>query len=156
MWLKTRISYYCRTWTRGVPDGKIVCVCHDIERGFGHVETDPDLAALADKTGPNNLLKMLRIENELGVKATYNVVGCFMNEVRAIIEADGHCVAFHSYDHKINTDQLAYCREIDYRIKGYRATQSKITAELTDENLCFHNFEWLASSAYSLRIVLPS
>ena len=100
---------------------------------------------------------MLRIENELGVKATYNVVGSFMNEVRATIEADGHCIAFHSYDHKINTDQLPNCREVDYRIKGYRATQSKITAELTDENLCFHNFEWLAQLCVFAGVrVLPS
>ncbi len=134
---------------------KIICVCHDIEREYGHVEADPDFATLAHKNGPNNLLQMLRIENELGVKATYNVVGSFMNEVRATIEADGHCIAFHSYDHKINTDQLPNCREVDYRIKGYRATQSKITAELTDENLCFHNFEWLASSAYSLGFSSP-
>ena len=39
---------------------------------------------------------------------------------------------------------------IDYRIKGYRPAQSRITAELTDANLAFHNFEWLASSRYSL------
>ena len=136
-------------------NGKIVCVCHDIEGGFGHVETDADFAALADKTSPHNLRQMLRIENELGVKATYNVLGCLMKEVRATIEADGHCVAFHSYDHKINTDQLPSCREIDYRIKGYRPPQSKITAELTDANLCFHNFEWLASSTHSLGISSP-
>jgi len=47
-------------------------------------------------------------------------------------------------------DQLGRCRAVDYRLKGYRTPQSKITAELTDENLCFHNFDWLASSAHSL------
>ena len=67
---------------------------------------------------------MLRIENELGVKATYNVVGSCMNEVRATIEGDGHCIAFHSYDHKINTDQLPNCREVDYN-KGLQNTAVK-------------------------------
>ena len=30
-----------------------------------------------------------------------------------------------------------------------------ITRELTDANLCFHNFEWLASSGESLRLQEP-
>jgi hypothetical protein len=134
---------------------KTICLCHDIERGFGHVETDPSFAAFADKVSRNNLREMLRIEKELDVEATYNVLGCFMNEVRTRIAQDGHCVAFHSYDHKINKDQLSDCRQADYRLKGYRPPQSKITAELTDANLCFHNFEWLASSSHSLGISSP-
>lgn len=135
--------------------GKTICLCHDIERGCGHLETDPSFAALADKTSPNNLQEMLRIERELDLKATYNVLGCLFDHVRTAIEGDGHCVAFHSYDHRIHTDQLPNCRQVDYRIKGYRPPQSKITPELTDENLCFHNFEWLASSAHSLNITCP-
>jgi hypothetical protein len=39
---------------------------------------------------------------------------------------------------------------VDYRIRGYRPPQSKWTAELTEERLCFHNFEWLATSQYAL------
>ncbi len=31
-----------------------------------------------------------------------------------------------------------------------------ITGELTDENLCHHNFEWLASSATSLGTEMPA
>ena len=41
--------------------------------------------------------------------------------------------------------QLPRCREVDYRIKGYRPPRSQITPELSDRNLLFHNFEWLAS-----------
>jgi hypothetical protein len=51
--------------------------------------------------------------------------------------------------------QLNKCRQVDYRIKGYRPPQSKITAELSDDNLCFHNFEWLANSVYSLKVKQP-
>jgi hypothetical protein len=134
---------------------KTICLCHDIERGFGHTETDPSFAVFADKTSQHNLQEMLRIEKELDVKATYNVLGCLVNEVRTAIERDGHCLAFHSFDHKIDADQLPACRQIDYRTKGFRPPQSKITSELTDENLCFHNFEWLASSAFSLGITSP-
>src|SRR5262249_49876973 len=36
-----------------------------------------------------------------------------------------------------------------------RPPQSKLTAELSDANLLFHNFEWLASSKYSLGITAP-
>jgi hypothetical protein len=138
-----------------LPTEKTICLCHDVERGFGHVEIDSSFAASADQTSPNNLQEMLRIEKELDLKATYNVLGCLFAEVREMIERHGHCVAFHSYDHKISADQLPACRRMDYRIKGYRPPQSKITPELTDENLCFHNFEWLASSAFSLGISSP-
>ena len=50
---------------------------------------------------------------------------------------------------------LEKCRQVDYRIKGYRAPMSMITADLNDPDLCFHNFEWLASSRTSLGIDLP-
>ena len=87
---------------------------------------------------------MLAIEKEAGIKATYNVVGYLMKSVRDLIEKDGHCIAFHSFDHDISQPQLERCREVDYRVKGYRPPQSKLTDELTDENLCQRNFEWLA------------
>ncbi|MGH8005394.1 MAG: hypothetical protein ACREQ3_00095 [Candidatus Binatia bacterium] len=134
---------------------KTICVCHDIERGLGHRDVDPAFAKFANETSPNSLEEMLRIENEAGVKATYNVLGCFFNEIRQRVEKDGHCIAFHSYDHNVNADQLAECRQIDYRIKGYRPAQSIITSELSDEYLCFRNFEWLASSASSLGMIFP-
>jgi hypothetical protein len=37
------------------------------------------------------------------------------------------------------------------RVRGYRPPRSRLTAELTDYNLTFFEFEWLASSAGSLR-----
>ena len=137
---------------------KVICVCHDVEKGMGHVDSDPEFAISADATSVENLDRMLSIERQLGVKATYSVVGKLVPDLRKRIEEDGHCLAFHSYDHRIGLsncktpteDQLGRCRAVDYRLKGYRTPQSKITAELTDENLCFHNFEWLASSAHSL------
>jgi hypothetical protein len=136
---------------------KTICLCHDVERGYGHLDTDPAFAQLASETAPQGLDTMLRIEKQLGVKATYNVLGLILLEIREKIEGDGHCIGFHSYDHQDleHSPQLPPCRRVDYRIKGYRPPQSKITAELSDENLCFHNFEWLASSAYSLQIRAP-
>ena len=53
-------------------------------------------------------------------------------------------------------DQITGCREIDYRIRGYRPPQSRITRELNDANLCWHNFEWLASSTHSLGLETPA
>ena len=166
-----------------IKNEKSICICHDIERGLGHIDSDPYFAKYANKTSPNMLEKMLLIEKEMEVKATYNVLGCLFNEVRERIEKDGHCISFHSYDHTIKNrrsnlskynkffklifenilrstrndycGQLAKCRELDYRIKGYRTPQSKITPELSDEALCYHNFEWLASSAYSFKMKLP-
>ena len=134
---------------------KTICVCHDVERGIGHLESDPAFAASAENSSRTDLWKIVEIEEKLGVRATYNILGCFLDEVRSGIEQARHCLAFHSYDHKLTTEQLAGCRKVDYRIKGYRPPQSKITAELTHQNLCFHNFEWLASSELSLGIDAP-
>ena len=134
---------------------KTICLCHDVERGFGHLEADPDFAVLAAEQSANHLREILTIEKQLAIKATYNVLGRLLDETRTPIEQDGHCIAFHSFDHNIHADQLSNCRQVDYRIKGYRPPQSKITPELSDENLCFHNFEWLASSDYSLEISSP-
>jgi hypothetical protein len=163
---------------------KTICVCHDIERGRGHVGIDAALAQSADQLADQHLDEMLKIEREMEVKATYNVLGCLFNEVRDRIESDGHCFGFHSYDHTIeapgpfskwyhrlavrvlrragssahhrHAPQLDRLREIDYRIKGYRPPRSRISAEISDERLCYHNFEWLASSAHSLGIRSPT
>src|SRR5262249_41953828 len=158
-----------------------ICLCHEVERGFGHLDVDPAFAKQADETGIANLDQMLAIESELKVKATYSLVGVLFPEARKKVEREGHCLAFHSYDHTIaanggsarglvnrikafkhgsstsNRDngQLAKCRDLDYRIKGYRPPQSKITPELSDKNLLFHNFEWLAGASYYMKTRSP-
>jgi hypothetical protein len=132
----------------------VVAVCHDVEHGYGHLDVDPDLAREADLHGRRRLEAMLAIEDNEGLSATYNVVGKIMDEVQADLRDTSHCVAFHSYDHRV-PDQLAECREVDYRIKGYRTPRSLIPPTLTDEALAFHNFEWLASSAWSLGFDAP-
>jgi len=168
--------------TEPIPAEKSICVCHDIERGWGHTRLDPELAVHANRAAPTQLEQMLAIEQSVGVRVTYNVLGCFFDEVRNGIERRGHCIAFHSFDHRISkfwplpkvrekllkalpaviasrhnpvSDQLAQVRAIDYRVKGYRPAQSRLTGELSDRRLCFHNFEWLASSAYSLGHRVP-
>lgn len=154
--------------------GKTICITHDIERGLGHVIEDPPFSTKIHEPAEAYLEEMLQIEKTVGIRGTYNVVGSFMDEVRERIEREGHAVGFHSYDHRIKSDkelipqrkhfkkalskgkriwpenQLAFCRKVDYRIKGYRPPQSKITAELDDIYLTFFNYEWLASSSSSL------
>lgn len=163
-----------------LPAARMIALCHDIERGLGHRGIDDALAALADRTADASLDAMLDYERRAGVRATYNVVACLLPDVREQIDAGGHALGFHSYDHSIDQwwpvsqyarrlqqrfgrgaaaapiDQLTGCREIDYRIRGYRPPQSRITRELGDANFCRHNFEWLASSAHSLRVQLPA
>jgi hypothetical protein len=129
---------------------RTIAICHDLERGLGHIGIDDALARRAEGTSPRDLVAMREIEAELGVRCTYCVVGALMDEVRDDLERDGHCVAFHSFDHRLEHEQLLRCREVDYRIKGYRPPGSRITPELTDRSLLFHNFEWLASSPGSL------
>ena len=126
--------------------GPVICVCHDVEAGFGHEDWDPDFADVAHGTWRQGLQDMLAVEARAGVRATYNVLGLLFEEVRAELEAAGHAVGFHSYDHRIEAPQLNECRELDYRVKGYRPPRSILTPELTSENLLFHNFEWLAGA----------
>jgi hypothetical protein len=120
---------------------RTVCVFHDIERGLGHDDGEPGSDA------QEHLGAMLELEARAGARATYCVVGALVGEVRADIESAGHSLAFHSYDHQIERgDQLQRCREVDYRLKGYRPPRSQLTAELSDRNLLHHNFEWIANS----------
>src|SRR5690242_13395476 len=122
-----------------------ICIFHDIEE---NVDTDIPTAACAD-----NLGRMLAIEKAFGVDATYDVLGTLLRRKRTEICASNprHSLAFHSFNHRIeDLTQLQQCREVDLRVRGYRAPRSKITPELNDYNLTFFNFEWLASSASSL------
>jgi hypothetical protein len=140
--------------------GKTVCVLHDVERGLGHRDVDPAFAARADTIADGALDAMLETESTAGVPATYAVVGSFMHEVRDRIESDqgawrgthagGHALAFHSFDHVIEREQLGRCRQVDYRLKGYRPPRSRLSRELDPATMCWYNFEWLASSASSL------
>jgi hypothetical protein len=159
-----------------------VCVCHDVEAGLGHVGIDERLVERATGTWRASVAAMLELEAAAGVRATYNVVGRLLTDVRAEIEAGRHCLAFHSYDHRLpggprvpkslrrfllgprtsrvagaapGLDQLSACRRVDYRLKGYRVPRSRLTAELSNENVLFHNFEWVASSAFSLGFAQP-
>ena len=152
---------------------KSVCICHDTERGWGHRDVDPEFARYSDKISQAALPEMLNVERSCGIKTTYAIVGTLWKEIKTAIEAEGHACAFHSYDHCITEKkrnllragnspapfseayQLSQCRKLDYRIKGYRVPQSKIAPDLTDENLSFYNFEWLASSASSLQEEIP-
>jgi hypothetical protein len=152
-----------------IPREKTVCLCHDIELSHNHRDVYPNFARSVNRE-PAHLEKMLAAEEEANVKATYNVQGAILPKVRASIEAAGHCIGFHSFDDSIEKpsrfsnphqepgrtsmqEQLSRCRDIDYRVKGYRPPGSLITPELSEENLCFHNFEWLASSSYSLGLL---
>jgi hypothetical protein len=138
-----------------VDEKKTVCVAHDVERGLGHTAEDPELARRADESGDESLAAMLADEASAGVRATYNVVGKFLDEVREPVERGGHALAFHSFDHSDDENQLHRCREVDYRLKGYRLPQSLRTRETSDTNLAFHNFEWLASSSWRLKLDSP-
>jgi hypothetical protein len=134
---------------------KTICICHDIERGLGHTGSEASFGRYAASVAPQHLQRMLAVERERGVRATYNVVGSILNEVRSEIERHGHCIAFHSYDHVIRGSQLPGCRRVDYRIRGYRPPQSKLTIELRDRNLTYHNFDWLTIAASQIGTSVP-
>jgi hypothetical protein len=119
---------------------KTIGLFHDIEE---NVSVPVERAACRA-----DLTRMLEIEARHGVHATYNVVGTLFREKHAAIIAGGHAVGFHSYDHRVHEPgQLARARAIDLQVRGYRPPQSVLTAELSDYNLSYFNFEWLLTSA---------
>lgn len=128
-----------------------ICISHDTERELGHRGLDAAMESLPVSEFNRRLDSMARIEQERGVRSTYNIVGSFLSEVREPLEQAGHGVAFHSFDHRRWRKQLLRCRQTDYRIKGYRPPQSRMTWELRDKNLCSRNFEWIATSASRLQ-----
>ncbi len=137
-------------------DERTICICHDTERELGHLGLDPAFVAHAAAASGPALLGMLEIEGRRGVRATYDVVGQLMPELRPAIEHGGHEIAFHSYDHRPHHNQLGLCRGVDYRVRGYRPPNSRMTPELTDEILGRYNFEWLASSPDSVGTRCPA
>jgi len=122
---------------------KIVCIYHDIEE-----DIDADVSKEKCK---EYLKRMLEIEKKYGIKATYNILGQLFKEKEKIITNCGdHSVAFHSFNHDVrDLNQIKKSRDVDLQVRGYRPPQSKITEELTDYNLSYHNFEWMMSSASS-------
>jgi hypothetical protein len=163
--------------------GKVICICHDIERGLGHLGVNPAFARAVEGPARDALGVMLDVEEQAGIRCTYHVVGTLFNELRAPIAGRGHAVAFHSYDHgtsprprlrrvlgglarllravrpgppDLASFQLQACRGFDYRIKGYRPPRSRLTRDISDAHLAMHNFEWLASSRESLRRTTPA
>ena len=78
-----------------------ICLMHDVERGLGHVGINDAFAARANQEADGALTAMLDVERQAGVRATYNVVGCLLGATRERITAGGHCLAFHSFDHRV-------------------------------------------------------
>ena len=172
------------TVSRPVAFPKTICISHDIERGLGHEGIDHERTRLAEQIAPSALADMLACEAAAKVKTTYNVVGRILDEVRAPIERAGHCVAFHSYSHRVRTlwpitrhyhrlrravaarverrdvadhhDQLYACRLVDPRIRGFRPPQSRPSPEWNDYNLVFRNFDWIATSRKQLASARPA
>jgi hypothetical protein len=132
-----------------------ISICHDIEAGLGHIGIDPEFSERASRTYLERLERMLAIEKEMGLRVSYNMVGLLFENVREMIERDGHCITFHSYDYYLSKDILSNLRVVDINVKEYRTPRSLVTEELNETNLSQYDFEWLASSATSLGIELP-
>jgi hypothetical protein len=129
----------------GDEEGARICIFHDIEE---NIDTNISAGECA-----HNLTTMLEIEDDVGVNATYNILGLLFRGKREEIQTSNprHSLAFHSYNHNLDDlDQLQRCRKVDLRVRGYRTPKSRITSELSDYALTYFNFEWLASSGKSL------
>ena len=153
-------------------------------RDLGHRDSDPEFARASAAPARLALDRMLEVEEEARVRATYNVVGSLWDEVAPVVRSRGHALGFHSHDHVVAAPpgpfvraqmrwrvtrrrallgatsspeylDLARCRDVDYRLRGFRPPQSRLSPGLHETHLGFFNFEWLASSAYSLGSTAP-
>ena len=125
------------------PSRPTICLFHDTE---GNVDT-----AVSRRQCRTNLARMLAIEAECSVRATYNILGTLFAETHGMVAAHGHALGFHTYDHALDgVDQLRRVRRLDLRVRGYRPARSLLTPELTDYRLAYFNFEWLLCSARTL------
>jgi hypothetical protein len=123
----------------------LICVFHDIEE---NVDAPVSTAECCE-----NLAHMLKVERDRGVDSTYNILGILFDCKRdqILTSNNRHSIAFHSFNHDLgDLRQLPQCREVDLRVRGYRPPKSRITPKLTDYNLTFFNFEWLACSLQSI------
>lgn len=123
-----------------------ICIFHDIEE---NVDTP-----VSPQECRKSLTAMLEIESQMEVQASYNLLGTLFRDKQGQIRASdpGHSLAFHSFNHDLADEtQLARCRDIDLQIRGYRPPRSHLTNELTDYQLSYLNFEWLACGSAGFR-----
>jgi hypothetical protein len=116
-----------------------ICIFHDTEE---NVDTQ-----VSPRECRNSLTRMLEIESQMGVETSYNLLGTLFRDKQDQIRSSNpmHSLAFHSFNHDLDDDtQLTRCREVDLQVRGYRPPRSQLTAELTDYQLSYLNFEWLA------------
>jgi len=145
-----------RRETASAPAGRRIAIVHDTERGLGHRDRDPAFAARIDRPSARHLDRMLKLERTARWPATYSIVGLLFDAVAPRIQAEGHALCFHSYDHGSAADQLRPCREIDFRTRGYRPPRSILTPEMAPARLRRFGFYWLASGARSLGLAAPA
>jgi len=127
----------------------------DIEKGghslafhsFNHqVSCQPNTNYMQDET------EILTPLSKLGYKLTYCI-----NLVRSLLSLppvsyQPVLVINRKVQNKIRSqlalppiiNQFAECRNIDWRIKGYRHYQPEPIENINDKDLCYYNFEWIA------------
>ena len=90
-----------------------ICIFHDIEE---NVDTP-----ISSGECTESLTRMLELESDFGMTATYSVLGTALDRKRREIIASNpcHAIGFHSFNHDLgNMTQLRQCREVDLRIRG--------------------------------------
>jgi peptidoglycan/xylan/chitin deacetylase (PgdA/CDA1 family)/SAM-dependent methyltransferase len=128
------------------PPVALVTFYHDIEQNLDS-DADPECCRQVVKA-------FLDLERRYGVCATYNVAGKLVREQADLVDwitADGHEVAFHSYDHPPDwspchySTQIDRCREVSAAICGYRSPRSEIDAAAV-HHLWETGFRWNAEA----------
>ena len=117
---------------------------HDTEQDFG-IKVDVQACRQV-------VSEFIRIEQQYGVSATYNVVGKIYQEQPELIDQiarGGHEIAFHSFRHTYDPEsyssEIALCRQLSSAVKGYRSPRSQWNA-VTLRALWENEFLWNAEN----------
>ena len=146
---RDRVARAPRPSNAGASRGKIVCLCHDIERGLGHLGPRRGARRRGRRDAARSRGGDARGRGRAGVRATYSVVGLVSSRRCARSRAGGHC------------PRLPLVRPPDRRrpparplprgrlpAEGLPAAAAPATRRSSaDERLLLHNFEWIATVA---------
>lgn len=140
-----------------------ICILHDVERGAGHRDLEPEFASRADALAPAYLEQILEHEDRMGAVSTLAIVGRYFDKLPQAVRESKH-LAFHGFDHWLDVDpdnassvlgDLARCRKLCPRVTGFHLPRSQVGLGLRNCDLVAEDFRWIAAGARQLDIEKP-
>jgi hypothetical protein len=100
-----------------------------------------------------------RVAKEFGWPVTFIAPRAVFDEVRDRVAGEGHALGFASDDALVSEElgaELAQCRSVDQRTKGYRLADARPAEAREAFELCYHKFDWLLVAGPRTNGALPA